>query len=150
VNHHLLPTICQLSNYLSVNNDIEKTVWRFCIEFGHIFLQIVFVTINHSFRWGCEPIKLALNTPMFAKHLSWHWHCHLFLIRVQLWCRNTKKLTQLLLLSSYIGENLRKNDVRPHQDTWTQFENKWLKLHNSKSHILKPEDNSRNEIVTVF
>jgi len=44
----------------------------------------------------------------------------------------------------------RKFHVRPHQDTWAQLENKWLIIHYSSSNILKPEENSRDEIIIVF
>jgi len=44
----------------------------------------------------------------------------------------------------------KKPDVRPHQNTWAQFENKWLKIQYSRSNILNLEENSRDEIIVVF
>jgi len=44
-------------------------------------------------------------------------------------------------------ENPKSDCTRIHEQS---LKNKWLKIHNSKYNIPKPEENSRDEIIVVF
>ena len=61
-------------------------------------------------------------------------------------CSLKTQMAYLIIIFVY----WRKPDVRSHQYARTQFENKLLKTHNSRFHILKREHKSKNEIIVVF